>query len=548
MKIQTCFKTSVFVALSIFVTTVQAQDSTRKTRSVEVTSTFKPVLKEAAKINFNATPPTADSTRPRLQYELPAQNLLFAYVPGTLKPLALTVDTGGKWDNYSYAKLGYGGLKTPYFETGLSLGNGNTAGVNIYGKHISSKGKIRFQNFSDTKVELNGFLKTSKNLEWNARVGGQEEKYNKYGFEPKSSIFLDDSLRVKFQTVSTRLSLRNLNRTEYGLSYAPELKLDAFTDRLNNRETAVYLNLPLQKSVGENFIVHVGLTGNLTRYTQKTKGALTSNYLEFSPSLLVKKAAFSLQAGLKPAWDNGEFKLFPNVTGEFSLAEKGFTIQAGWIGYLRNVSYKSVATYNPWIWAPGKPVNSRVEEIYGGIKGSVTDHFSYSVRAGFNKFTNHPLFVNDTGTGKSFQVIYEPTLNAINVSGEFGYAVGEKFSVHTGLVLNKYTSLDEASKPWGLLPLEFKTNVRLQLLKDLFAKGDLYIFDAPWYRTKSGSGKQKGAADLSAGLEFGIVKHVKLWVQFNNILNSDYQRWRQYPVYGFNFLGGVVFSFAQNNK
>jgi hypothetical protein len=41
---------------------VQAQDTTRRQpRTVEVTSTFKPVLKDAAKINFNATPPVADT-------------------------------------------------------------------------------------------------------------------------------------------------------------------------------------------------------------------------------------------------------------------------------------------------------------------------------------------------------------------------------------------------------------------------------------------------------------------------------------------------------
>jgi outer membrane receptor for ferrienterochelin and colicin len=53
---------------------------------------------------------------------------------------------------------------------------------------------------------------------------------------------------------------------------------------------------------------------------------------------------------------------------------------------------------------------------------------------------------------------------------------------------------------------------------------------------------------MNAGVEFGIVKNVKLWAQFNNIFNKQYQRWNQYPVYPFSFMGGVVFSFSQNNK
>ena len=62
-----------------------AQDSTKK-KEVNITSAFKPTLKEAAKINMNATPPAADTTRPRLQYNIPNQNLAFAFQPGSLKP------------------------------------------------------------------------------------------------------------------------------------------------------------------------------------------------------------------------------------------------------------------------------------------------------------------------------------------------------------------------------------------------------------------------------------------------------------------------------
>ncbi|MES2881215.1 MAG: hypothetical protein V4676_03635, partial [Bacteroidota bacterium] len=110
-------------AILVFSHSVKAQDTMRK-KEVNITSTFKPTLKEAAKINMNATPPTPDTTRPRLQYNIPNQNLAFAFQPGTLKPLALQVDSGGRWSNESYVKLGYGNLNTPYLQAGLSVGDG----------------------------------------------------------------------------------------------------------------------------------------------------------------------------------------------------------------------------------------------------------------------------------------------------------------------------------------------------------------------------------------------------------------------------------------
>jgi hypothetical protein len=534
-----------FIVLNV---TAQAQDTIRK-REVSVTSQFKPELKEAAKINLAATPPYVDTTRPRLQYDIPNQNLLFAYQPGTLKPLALGVDTAGTWPNWNYAKLGYGSLSTPYFETGLSLGNGQTAGLNIYGKHISSKGKIEHQKYSNTDVEFNGFMQTGNNIQWNGRFGVSDDKYNKYGFQPKSLTFSDDSLKVNYQTWSTRVSFHNIDRTELGISYSPEVRLDVFSDRLKNKESNTYFNIPVRKTLGGNFEADVALEGNLTRYSPDGKKTIKNNYFSLAPSLLVKTTMLNLQAGIRPSWDNGGFKLFPNIMAELSSSDKRITIQAGWIGHLQSNTFRSLATYNPWIWAPDFSNNSQIEEIYGGIKGAVTDHFSYNLKLGYNKITNQQYFVNDTATGKSFLVLNDPEARAFNFKGDLGYTVGEKFTMNTGLALKRFINLDDAiEKPYGIPQLEFNTNIRLQILKDLYVKGDLYAFDAVWYKTKDDRGKLKGGLDLGAGLEFAVYKNIKLWAQFNNILNNEYQRWKQYPVYGFNLLGGVVFSFAQNNQ
>jgi hypothetical protein len=541
---------SFIVVCIVLVSNAWGQDTTR--RAVRVTSSFKPVLKDAAKINFNASPPNVDTTRPRLQYDIPNQNLLFAYQPGTLRPLALSVDTGGYWDSWNYAKLGYGSLNTPYFETGLSLGDGKTDGLNIYGRHISSTGKVDFQKNRNTTVELNGFIKAGNNIELNGQFRGEQSLYNKYGFEPKGLTPNEDSLKVDLQNVGIRLGFHNIDRGKYGLSYAPSFEVDLFSDRMNNRETNAYFKLPLKKTIAGRFEADVAFEGNVTSYSPDDKNKLKNNWFSLAPAVLVKTENVNLQAGIKPTWDNGEFKLFPNIMAEFSSSDKRITIHGGWIGYIRSNTYRSLATYNPFIWAPAFTSNSSIREFYGGVKGALTDHFNYSVRAGLNKITNQPLFTNDTSAGtdgKSFAVATEPELNALNFTGELGYTSGERFSLRSVLRLNRYSGLSAHEKPWGLLPMEFNTSMRLQILKDLFVKTDLTAFDGAWYQTReNGRGSLQGAVDLSAGLEFAIVKNIKLWVQFNNIFNKEYERWKQYPVYGFNMLGGVVFSFAKNNQ
>lgn len=537
-------KFSILIS-SIFLIGISAtaQDTTGK--KVKITSSFKPVLKEAAKINFNASPPYADTTRPRLQYNIPNQNLALGFQPGALRPLALAVDSGGNWTNESYVKAGFGNLSTPFIQLGLSVGDKKASGINLYARHVSSKGKIKYQDYSNTNAELNAFFKAG-NIEWNARLGGLQEKYNKYGFQPKTLTFPDDSLNVKLQTYRGRIAFRNVNRTEFGISYAPELKVDVFNDQLSNSESNTYINLPLQKSVTKEFAVDLALTANLSRYKPEKKTETNNNWIAISPSLLYKTANINIQAGIRPSWDNSEFKLFPNVIAEVASSDKRFSFQAGWVGYLRNSGFQYQAKINPWIWAPAKVYNSRVEERYAGFKGSAGDHFSYSAKIAYNKINNQPLFTNDTiNGGKSFMVINEPELKVFNFGGELGYTVGERFSLISNLQFNQYKQ-QVAAKAWGLLPLEWKTIMRLQVLKDLYVNSELYAFDGPWYGLKNNSRGNLGtAADLSAGLEFKIVSNIKLWAQFNNLFNNEYQRWNQYPVYGFNILGGVVFTFDQ---
>jgi hypothetical protein len=538
-------KISIVLAGILLVGTVAYGQDTIRKKEVNVTSTFKPTLKEAAKINITPAPPTPDTTRPQLQYAIPNQNLLFAFQPGTLKPLALQVDTAGQWGNESYIKAGFGNFKTPYVQAGVALGDGKTMGLNVYAKHYSSKGKIEYQDVMHTNIDLNAFFKTSKNLEWNGRFGGLQERYNKYGFEPKTLSFPEDSLRVKLQTWRGRLSFHNINRTELGVSYAPEIKVDVLSDQLSNSESNTYINLPVSKTLGTNFEAAVAIEANISRYKPDAKSDVSNNYLTLSPSLLYKSQVANIQAGIKPTWDNKTFRLLPNIMAEFSSSDDRFAFQAGWLGYMRYSGIQYATNMNPWIWAPDSTYNSRIEERYAGFKGSAGDHFSYSAKVASNKVTNQPLFVNDIMSGKSFVVMNEPEMKVLNFGGSLGYTVGEQFSVISNITFNQYKTT-VAEKAWGLLPLEFTTAVKVQVLKDLYVSGNLFAFDGPWSLSSAGKKKLQGAMDLGAGLEFKVLNNLKVWGQFNNILNRAYQRWNQYPSYGFNFLAGVVFSFAQN--
>jgi len=457
----------------------------------------------------------------------------------------------GKFISSNYIKAGFGSLRTPFVQTGFSFGDGNTAGINIFAKHVASEGKRDFQDFSSTQVKLSGFYKAAQNMEWDASLGMKSDKTYKYGYLPESLSFPNDSIRVRFQTISARVGAHNINKTEFGLTYSPEVKIDVFTDNFKNNESNTVVNLPLEKTIGNNFAANLGVTFDLTRLSLKKQSAINNTMWYISPSVIYKTSTLRLQGGIRPSWDNKEFNMFPNILAEIGTDDKRFTLQAGWTGYVRKTTYQYLASQNPWLWAPNSLLNTWIEERYAGFKGAITEHFTYSAKVAFNKLTNQPLFINDTsalGDGKSFQVVNATRINNLNMGGELGYTIEEKFSLITSLQVNNFTGIKGQKKAWGLMPLEFNTALRLQIIKDLWLKSDLFVFGGSRYLKKNGDvGKLNGAIDLNAGLEFRITKNINLWSQFNNLTNKQYQRWNQYPVYGFNFVGGIIFNFDQKN-
>ena len=96
------------------------------------------------------------------------------------------------------------------------------------------------------------------------------------------------------------------------------------------------------------------------------------------------------------------------------------------------------------------------------------------------------------------------------------------------------------------MPIEITGALRYQALKQLLLKADAFFWDGTRYQTKAvPNGKLDPAFDLNAGAEFSILPQFNVWVQFNNVFNDKYERWKQYPVLGFNMLVGVVYSFGE---
>lgn len=523
-----------------------AQDTTKK-RTIEITSSFKPVLRDPAKVNFNAAPPATDTSRPSLGYNIPAENLMFNYQPGELKPLSYTGDSTSSWPYSNYIKVGIGNVHQPYVGAGFSFGDGKSTFFNLFAQHYTSKGSLPFQKNSRTYLAGAMTYKTPKQLEWTGGLSVSSDDYFLYGI-PDTISYTKDQLKQRFQKIEGKISLRNIIPTELGISYNPSLRVSLFGDNHDPKgtESNSVLTLPVSKNFGKATAFNLALTADLTNYRRKDVRTINNNIFLIAPAVQFKTPNFYLNAGLTPSWENSNFKMLPNIMADITTDDQRFTLQVGLIGYFNKGSYQRFASINPWLAQPDSLANDRVSEFYAGFKGSMGNHFSYSAKIAMQQHHGIALFVNNPVDMKDFLIRFERQLNIFNTHMEAEYTIGEQFNAKATFDWNRFSKQKSEPEAWGLVPVELSAQLRWQLMKDLWLRSELWAFDGAQYLRPNGqSYKGETGLDLNFGAEFRVVKNINIWLQMNNIFNNRYERWNRYEVFGFNILGGIVYSFNQ---
>ncbi len=524
---------------------VRAQRDTIKKPSIDINSSYKPVLRNAVKINFSGSQLAADTSRPKLLYTIPSQNLFYAYQPISVKPLALVADTGLYLGDRHYIKAGFGGYSTPYLEAGISLGDGKKSLVNIYGSYLSSTGKIKNQDYSNLSVKGTGSYFTPAN-EIYGGVGFRNNDVYLYGYDHNVYDYRKQEVKQQLQSVFFNAGMRNIRVNSLGINYHPDVQVDFFTNRDKATETTVTVELPVNRKFGENFLGSIAFSGAFTNYNtlgNLTQVSVRNNQVSVSPALLYAKPLLSIHAGVTPAWNNGRYVVFPNIYFEAQLKEKIFMVHGGWIGHFTKNTYQNLINANPYLLPVNSQTNTRETELYGGIKGSLGKHFNFNTKAGIISYNDMPLFINDTASvSNGFIISNEPIMNNFRLHGDAAY-LRDKFSLNAGITFNGYTGMKKNVRAWNTLPLELTASLRWQAFNKLLLKSDLYMFGGGHALVNKTDFPMSGGLDIGLGAEYKINRQFSAWLKVNNLLDDKYERWHNYPVYGINLLGGILIHF-----
>ncbi len=523
----------------------RAQDSLKQ-ETIDIISTYQPKLRDAAKLNLTASLPGADTARPRLLYEVPALNLYFMYQPVPLKPLALGKDSLSALQN-NFIKAGFGNYRTPLIQAGFGSNRNEKFNFGLYGNFTSSKGDIKNQDYSALNVLASGTY-FSPLFEINGSVGFDRNVVHYYGYDHTIYDLKAGDVKQAFNQGTITVGLKNRVQNDWAFRIAPRAKFMVFNDAFDRKENTVIINAPVTKQLVQDLYLKAEGVFDLSTFKQGDQEQINNNVVAIHPALELVKPGFMLHAGVNPTWTNSKFYLLPDIVNESHIIRKKVILSSGWISYIDKNSYRNLANKNPFIGqypAMGGLLNTRVEEKYTGIKGTLGSHINYNTKFAAVTWYNLPLFVNDTlPMHSTFFMRNEEKLTAFQLHVEVGYIEEEKFQLRLTGDWYNYNKQTSEVKPWGLVPFQANAFAQYTVGKKLHLNANLYALSGSYYQLPNlDFDKTKGAWDLNAGADYDIGRYFNVWVNANNLFNTHYQRWNGYPTYGFNIVGGVMIKF-----
>ncbi|MEM8887703.1 MAG: hypothetical protein AAGD28_06920 [Bacteroidota bacterium] len=451
----------------------------------------------------------------------------------------------------NYLKLGLGRFVTPYAK--LYLNNGRDQNVD-YGfdfTHISAH--------NDTQIPLRRFRQNEANAKLKfisdaATVNGGIHIYNTSYFnyadtaEFATEELREDALRNGFTRVKIGGNVvSNYDpRAVYDYNIGTNLKF--FNGNNGNRDLILNLSPNASYFLGEK--AKVGIETNIEFMTGKTEDLNQARiFLDALPYFSLQGDQLQLRIGPQLNFFNNNADTssvgFAGIVAEVSyeIVPDGFAIQAGYLSGMTNHTYYDLIYQNPYMQ---RLINLRpsVERlnVYGGIKGNIAREIDFSGRIYYRRITDQPVFVN-TAQGSTFDVVYDSLLTVFGFHAEVNYDLEENFKAGAAVTVNNYTT-NTLPKYYNAAPLRLDVFAKYLYEDQLSVSANLTTYGSrPMALSDTGEILRDGLfVDISFGADYRINENFSVFLNLYNLLNSNYQRWHNYPERQLDFRGGITLS------
>ena len=478
----------------------------------------------------------------------------------------------------SYVKLGVGSILMPLGE--IYFNNVRSRkyhyGVNI--KHLSSFGNIPDyapSGFDRTRGEIFGSL-IQKRYQLNGSFHYGSQGLHYYGF--KNDTIAKDSIRQRYNDIGFHFDFLRERKDTANLNFKAGITYNNFTSRKPEIDTLqdwrakenyfAFDAAAWYKMGKEIYTADLSVQYNGYRYGEETKyitpvdSGLFRNNAVVSLKPRITTYAYNNRLKASIGFDftvDGATKtkayIYPLAEAKYSLFNDIFIPYVGVRGGLKQQSFRNFTRENEFLM-PNIDIRNehKAIELYGGFKGTISRRVGFNVSAGFSHSKNMAFFLTDTlhARQNQFYVAYD-TVNVAQIDGSVYFQLREKLRIDVIGRFNSYQLLNN-SYAWNRPTTEFTVRGKYNMFNKLIAQLDVNLQGgrkALVYAPGTDVTLENGQyilslgylADANLGLEYLYNKRISAFLQMNNLAAQRYARWNNYPVMGFQVMGGFTFKF-----
>ena len=550
---------------------------------INIITSYTPTISDAFKIKKTPKIILSNTTsKKKLSYSIFSAPVASTFVPksGVVKG----IDVGKKerlFDNY--LALGFGNYTTPFIEFFLHQNRKFETDYGIYLKYTSSENGVKntFLNNEFSTLNLGGFyLKEERGFTW--KIGGNmyQKQYNWYGLP---NISFDNNIINSIAAEQTYGFYEVESEVVFEDSYFDNIKgaLSLFDDKFGSKEVGFLLKPSLKIPLG--FI-----SKNLTELELQTninylQGEFEQNYLNNSN---IKYSFFNL--GIHPVyrvnWNKLSIKLgskiyltsdiensltdilaYPDIEITYPVITNLINFYAGAGGDLYMNSFQKFSEQNPFV-SPTLFLTQTNEQynLFGGINGTISSNISFNVKASYKSDEDHALFVRNNSKsngvfnastsllgyeyGNSFNVFYDD-ISTLSIFGEIEIDASKRFSIGATIQTNTYTTTFQ-QEAWNLPKIEgaiygeYKNNNWYANANIFFVGSRMDVqYNGTFPSTIASIESLDAFTDMNLNGGYHFSDFFSAFVKLNNILGTDYDRYANYNVLGFQALAGITYKF-----
>jgi hypothetical protein len=533
---------------------------------------FNPTIADARKVEVR--PELIDTILPTLPVTyglLPVKADIPARVD-SIAPASLRIAVPQQRLYKGYVKAGFGLYTTPVGELYYDQGRSRKDTWGIHLKHFSSNGGLDDVGPSDYSFNnaAGHYTHFIRDHEVGGRIDYDRRRISYYGLALNDSIQalqdsigpLDDDLRQIYNDIGFSGRIRSMYKDSTKLAYDAGIGVHSYSNLTGSRETNMRVEAALRKQEGrETYGADVLIDNNA--YRAKVGGVIgdirqNGTLIGVSPSVATRGDKYDVQVGaglFVDAMGRTTFHFFPQARMSYRLFDDILVPYAGVDGERRRNSFRSLTRENPWLG--GTPVlanSSLMYDLYGGLRGSFSQHMGFDVRVSRSRMRDMPLFVNTDNApfGDQMAAVYDQ-VDIFTISGSLHYHVRESLDL-TGRVEVATYETDRVAEAWNLPPYTVAFGAKYDLRQKLILRGEALFLGQRFAQGAPRVDEEgvvfghevvelDGFLDLYLGVEYRYTRRLSVFLEVSNLSASKYERWYRHPVQRGLVLGGATYAF-----